>query len=175
MFVIIHTILQFIAGGIAVYLVLSELYRQHKNLSFVWTVWKRFRISMFLQTFVLIIVIFSALMLLNKHVPFLKYGWLNLITKNGGNIILAPVVAGVDSPYLLLRIFPPIFLFFLLLCVPFFAETEEKIFRRGFHTWGKMIRQSIYFGLFHLTVGISVSVALVLIIPGFFLVQTPDL
>jgi len=37
------------------------------------------------------------------------------------------------------------------------ARLEENIFRRGIHTWGKMIQKSIIFGLMHLIIGIPLG------------------
>ncbi|MCX6736203.1 MAG: hypothetical protein NTZ13_03920 [Candidatus Parcubacteria bacterium] len=164
----VYIVFQLLAAGFAVYTVFSELYRNKENLSFIWNIWRRFRLGMFLQVLVLIVVMITTAVFLSQNVPYLHYGWLNIILKNGGNIIIAPVVVGTQSPYLAVRILPPIFLFALLLAVPFMANFEERIFRKGYYTWGKMIQHSIYFGIVHLIAGISLAVAIALIIPGLF-------
>lgn len=150
----VYIVFQLLAAGFAVYTVFSELYRNKENLSFIWSIWKRFRFGMLLQVLVLIVIVIITATFLNQNVPYLHYGWLNLILKNGGNIIIAPVVAGTQSQYVFVRVLPPIFLFALILAVPFMANFEERIFRKGYHTWGKMIQHSVYFGLMHLAAGI---------------------
>jgi len=164
----VYIILQLLAAGFAVYTVSSELYRNKKELPFIWEIWKRFRFWMFIQVFILIVIVFTVAIFLGNHIPYLHYGWLHLILEKGGSIITTPIAAGAHSPHIMLRILPPIFLFTLLVSVPFLANGEERIFRKGYHTWGKMIRQSIRFGLVHLIAGIPISLGIALIIPGLF-------
>jgi len=164
----VYLIFQLLAAGFAIFTVSSELYRNRKNLPFIWTIWKRFRFGIFLQAFVLVVIVLVVCVFLSKTVPFLHYGWLHLILENGGNIITAPFLAASQSEYIGLRMITPIFLFCLLLAVPFLAEGEERIFRKGYHTWKNMIQRSVYFGLIHLVVGVPLSVAITLIIPGLF-------
>jgi len=164
----IYIVLRLLAVLCAVCLVFSELYRNRKNFPFIWEIWKRFRPGMFIQVFVLIIIVFTTAVFLSKHVPYLHYGWMNLILKNGGNIVTGPVLSIAHSEYGVLRILPPVFLFVFLLSIPFLANGEEKIFRKGYHTRGKMIRQSVRSGLVHLVAGIPLAVGIALIIPGLF-------
>jgi len=164
----VYLIFQLLAAGFAVFTVSSELYRNRKNLPFIWMIWKRFRFGMFLETFVLVVVVLVTCVFLSKNIPFLHYGWLHLILERGGNIITAPFLMASQSEHIGLRVLTPIFLFFLLFAIPFLAEGEEQIFRKGYYTWGKMLQRSIYFGLIHLVVGVPFSVAITLIIPGMF-------
>jgi len=163
-----NIIAQIFFGGFAVYAVYSELYRRRNELSFILTIWKRFRFGMFLQTFILALTVISTFVFLNRQSAFFHYGWLHIIFENGGNIILAPIVSGSQSTHLAIRLLTPVFLYSLILVLPFFAQTEENCFRRGYHTMSEIILQSVYFGLVHLVVGISLSIAVALIIPGFF-------
>ncbi|MEB3356457.1 MAG: tetratricopeptide repeat protein [Synechococcales bacterium] len=55
----------------------------------------------------------------------------------------------------------------LLLGIPFWARLEERIFRQGAHTWGKICLRSTQFGLIHLVAGIPILAGFVLIVPGF--------
>ncbi|MGF1497589.1 MAG: tetratricopeptide repeat protein [Elainellaceae cyanobacterium] len=55
----------------------------------------------------------------------------------------------------------------LVLGIPFWARLEERIFRRGAHTWGKICLRSTQFGLIHLIAGIPILAGFVLIVPGF--------
>ncbi|MFA5830631.1 MAG: hypothetical protein WC878_02255 [Candidatus Paceibacterota bacterium] len=164
----VYIVLRLLAVLCAVCLVSSELYRNRKNLPFIWEIWKRFRPGMFIQVFVLIIIVLATAVFLSNHVPYLHYGWMHLILKNGGNIVTGPVLSVAHSEYMVLRILPPVFLFVFLLVIPFLANGEEKIFRKGYHTRGKMIRQSIRFGLVHLVAGIPIAAGIALIVPGLF-------
>lgn len=51
--------------------------------------------------------------------------------------------------------------------LPFWAEFEERMFRQGVTAWGKIVVQSIKFGLLHITAGIPICIALTLAVPGF--------
>lgn len=55
----------------------------------------------------------------------------------------------------------------LLFGIPFWARLEERIFRRGAHTWRQIAVRSTQFGLVHLLAGIPILGGLVLILPGF--------
>jgi tetratricopeptide (TPR) repeat protein len=59
------------------------------------------------------------------------------------------------------------FWFLLILGIPFWARLEERIFRRGAHTWRQITIRSTQFGLIHLLAGIPILGGLVLILPGF--------
>lgn len=61
---------------------------------------------------------------------------------------------------------PPLWLLFILV-LPAWAEMEEKIFRRGADTWGRMVVNSLGFGFVHLIMGIPIFVGLVLSVTGF--------
>ncbi|MBD1920609.1 hypothetical protein H6F77_05840 [Microcoleus sp. FACHB-831] len=60
----------------------------------------------------------------------------------------------------------PIWMVFIL-SVPFWAEAEEKWFRKGVRSWKGMTINSLKFGLMHLTAGIPLCWALSLSVPGF--------
>lgn len=54
----------------------QEFYRFRHNLRFIWTVWSRFRIGMFLQTLVMLLLVMIFITILIE-VPIIKYGWFN--------------------------------------------------------------------------------------------------
>jgi membrane protease YdiL (CAAX protease family) len=108
---------------------------------------------------------------------FLKWGWGNLIFGNTANLALQPIdtayqasqkvneLQGNSFDYGWLFLFPVWLL--LILVLPFWAEIEENIFRKGVHSWKKIATNSINFGLIHLTMGIPICWALTLALPGF--------
>ncbi len=61
---------------------------------------------------------------------------------------------------------PSIWLLFVLV-LPTWAELEEKLFRQGANTWGRMTLNSLGFGLVHLTMGIPICFGLTLSVTGF--------
>ncbi len=142
------------------------LYSNRRNYNFVWSVLRRFRIKMFLECFGLILVtVICAFALIS--VPGLKYGWLHLFG-GSGNILVAPVVELSSSTTPWIRLFVPLFLLAFAFMLPFFANWEEKEFRKGYLDHSSIIKQSIMFGLIHCTVGIPISIGIALIIPGLF-------
>lgn len=64
-------------------------------------------------------------------------------------------------------IFLVVFWLLLILLLPFWANLEEQMFRKGAHTWGKIAVRSMLFGFAHLFAGIPILGGVVLIVPGF--------
>lgn len=148
--------------------VVYELYTQRNRLGFVWSVWKRFRPLMLVEVLFTLILTITMIVGLWTYVPFLHWGWLNLFVSGGGNVILAPVAEGSESSSMIVRMLPPIFFVAILVAFPFMAHYEEEKYRRGYHEWRDIARQSVKFGLVHLWVGIPLAAGIGLIIPGFF-------
>lgn len=160
--------IQIFAVGFALLNVAMALYDNRKNFDFVWSVWKRFHFFALLQIIGIIFLIFFSYKALVFLSPVFGYGWLNFFSRTGGNILISPVLTAFNSDIFIVRCVPAFFLFAFLFSLPFMARLEENIFRRGCHTWGKMFRQSIFFGLMHIIIGIPIGVAIALIIPGLF-------
>lgn len=153
---------------IATVSIAQVLYINRGRMGFVWSIWKRFRLMMLVEILFVLILTITVIATLCIYIPFLRWGWLNLFISGGGNILIAPVVEGSESSSMLVRILPPIFFVALLVALPFIAHCEEEIFRRGYHEWGEIARQSVKFGLVHILVGIPLAAGIALIIPGFF-------
>lgn len=129
--------------------------------------------------------------------PFLRWGWATAVFGQPGNVIFQPfhllsqgfgfgVAAGGAiapsslAPLAMLASAPapsswltPATLFILgfwwvlLMGIPFWSHLEERIFRRGAHSWRKIAVRSTQFGLVHLLAGIPILGGFVLILPGF--------
>lgn len=138
------------------------------NFGFVKQVWMRFRVGMFLQCLLLLILTFVVGALLVIYVPGLKYGWLHLFVSGGGNVFIAPVTDASSSDYAILRLVPIAFCLALLVAIPFLAKLEEDIFRRGYTDWKNIWWQSTKFGLIHCVVGIPIGFGISLIMSGLF-------
>jgi hypothetical protein len=146
----------------------STLISERGNYHFIWSVWRRFRVTMFLECLVLAVLLVTAVVLL-LQVPFLKFGWTSLFYNGeAGNILFAPIAAGRESSNPYVRFLVPSFLVFLIVTFPFLAHFEEKTFRKGYNTWGQITKKSIEFGLIHCVAGIPIGAGIALIIPGFF-------
>lgn len=144
------------------------LYTNRDRLRFVWSVWKRFRPLMLVEVLAALVLTITVGMTLWTYVPFLHWGWFNLFVSGGGNVLFSPVVEGSESSSMLVRMLPPFFFVALLVAFPFLAHYEEEKYRRGYHEWREIARQSVKFGLVHLWVGIPLAVGIGLILPGFF-------
>lgn len=152
---------------IAVASVVLPLISERRNYEFVWQVWKRFRIKMFVQVFGIILLTIAVVIAL-WEVPGLKWGWINFFFGGGGNMLIKPITDGSQSTHVLIRLMVPLFFFALMLVLPFLARSEEKSFRKGYNEWGPIIKQSVKFGLVHCLVGVPLAAGIALIIPGFF-------
>ena len=141
---------------------------ERNNLGFAKQVWRQFRIGMFFQCFLLLVLTIVVAVLLVTHVPGLKYGWMHLFVSNGGNALIAPVTDASSSDYLLLRLVPIAFCLALLVAIPFLAKFEEEMFRKSHTEWKSIWWQSTKFGLIHCLVGIPIGFGIALIMSGLF-------
>lgn len=140
---------------------------ERRNYQFVWSVWRRFRFKMFFECLGLFVLIAAAMALL-WQVPGLNWGWLNLFSNTGGNMLTQPVHEGLKSTNQLIRLLVPMFFIALAVAVPFLAKAEEEHFRKGVTDWGDIIKKSISFGLIHCLAGIPLASGIALILSGLF-------
>lgn len=154
---------------LAVGRVILTLVSERRNYQFVWSVWRRFRIKIFFECLAIItLTIATAIALL--QIPGFNYGWINLFSSggDGGNMLIKPIIDGSDSNNVLIRSMVPVFFIVLTFVLPFLAQTEEKIFRKGHDDWGTITKQSIKFGLVHCLVGVPLAAGIALILTGLF-------
>ena len=163
----------------AVFLLIArELWTRRSKINFVYKIYFCSGILSYFRAFLIAcITIFIGSIIYIYAPDFLKWGWGNLIFGNSANLALQPIDTayqasqkvneiqgnGFDYGWLFLL---PVWLL-LILVLPFWAEVEEKMFRKGAHSWKKMAINSLNFGLIHLTMGIPICWALTLSIPGF--------
>ena len=140
---------------------------ERRNYQFVWSVWRRFRVKMFFECLVLFVLTIVIAVLL-WQVPGLHYGWLNLFSSNGGNMLIQPVQEGSKSTNELVRLSVPLFFIALAVGLPFLAKSEEEGFRKGVIEWGDITKKSIKFGLIHCLVGVPLAAGIALILSGLF-------
>ncbi len=146
-----------------------------KNRILFLKIWKNVRVTMFFECMGVILIVISAWYGLS-YIPFLSYGWTSLIYDNPSNIGIGSVTqlsqtlshstTGITS--IGFAVITPLFFLLLFFCLPSFAHTEEKIFRKNTTGWGLITIKSILFGLIHCIVGVSLSVGFALAIGGFF-------
>jgi hypothetical protein len=92
----------------------------------------------------------------------LQFSWMQLLATKGENAQGSnQMLSGAMIPY-----FGPIFLLLLFVNLPRLAAAEEEEFRLGTKNWKHAVPRSISFGLMHMIVGLPLSVALALSIPG---------
>lgn len=155
-----------------IYFVLSaiakSLYRNRDKKSFAVSIWKKFSLKMFTEVILIMVITILFFLLLYNNIFFLRYGWLNLFIKNGGNILFLPVQKFVNLSSVIIKLSILLFALAIFIILPFEAFEEEKIFRKGFIEWKDIIRQSVKFGFMHLIMGIPTAVGISLIIPGLF-------
>lgn len=160
--------LRFVLPILAIVSVARALYVNRRHLNFIPLVWRRFTLKIFVEVFVLGTLTLLAIYLLDAYVPALGWGWPSLFGVAASNMAVSPVTEGTDSPNLMIRLLVPFFLAALLITLPLLAGAEERIFRKGRHSWREITIASIIFGLVHMVVGVPLCAGLVLIGPGFF-------
>ena len=165
----IFVILKYLALAYAFYFLVRMIYDAFTDISFISFVWKRVRPKMVAEAFGVLILVASSFVLLSLLVPFMRLGWMNFFTAEGGNIILTPIADLTQTNHDFLRYAPVGLLLVLLFIVPFFVKIEEEIFRYGHTTSGAVVWWSVIFGLAHLILGIPIAAGVSLIILGLFL------
>lgn len=133
-------------------------------------VWRGFRPLKVLEALGMLVAVASTFLFLYRFIPVFGWGWWSLIIgrKGGGNIVVAPVMEGVESGIPAFQIGVICFFLMLILIMPFTAYAEEKIFRKGHNDKRSLIKQSVKFGLAHLLVGVPIAAGFALIIAGLF-------
>lgn len=158
--------------------IIRELWENRSKLSFVINIYFKSGILSYFRALSIVAITITLGIVVYLHVPeFLRWGWGSLIFGNSGNVALQPLTTasqagqkvseiqgnGFDYRWIFMI---PVWMIFIL-GFPFWAEVEEKIFRRGVHSWKGITISSIKFGLIHLIMGIPVCWALTLSVPGF--------
>lgn len=155
-----------------------ELWTRRSKITFVDKIYFGQGVFAYLRAFFIAIITIVLGSVIYIYSPdFLRWGWGNLIFGNTANLALQPIdtayqasqklneIQGNNFDYGWIFLFPVWLL--LILVLPFWAEIEEKIFRKGVHSWKKISINSLNFGLIHLTMGIPICWALTLALPGF--------
>jgi membrane protease YdiL (CAAX protease family) len=91
---------------------------------------------------------------------FLTWSWLSLFSEQPTNVMLQPFSSGSV-------IFIILFWFILSLSVPYLAKLEEETFRSNKFTQKDRIKTSIIFGLLHMTMGVNLSIAIIIGLMGY--------
>lgn len=149
--------------------VVSAFFLNRNKASFIGLILARINHRVVLECLAVVMLVGISYYALAAYVPALSFGWMHLFYENGGNMIINPIYEASNSESLYLRFITPAFLILLMAAMPFMVHMEENIFRRGYHDWKNIIRQSLLFGFIHMTVGVSISVAFILCGVGFFL------
>jgi len=147
-----------------------NLYANREEMDFVWSIWKRFRIIMFIEVLGVICLTITALILMMEYIPFLKWGWWALFSNSsiGGNIFIAPIYEGFQSSNALLQTLAFLFFAALLIVLPFSAKWEEEAFRKNHVAWNDIAIQSTKFGFVHLLFGVPLAAGFALTGVGFY-------
>lgn len=157
-------------------LVLEELWINRSKFKFVLEIYFS-GVLAYLRAFLIALTTITLAIGIYPFVPaFLRWGWGSLISSGPTNVLLQPfdtmekvgaasVAQGssVNWGAILIVLFWAVLVFIL----PFWAQTEELIFRKGVNSWGKICWKSLQFGLTHLIVGIPFYMGFVLAVPGF--------
>lgn len=152
-------ILRFLIAAFVLYTIGSIIYENRNKLDFLKLIWSSITIRIILECIGVIFMVLVAAFYLDQ-IKILSYGWSDLVFERGGNITTA-AFSGNTIVY-------AIFLTLLLPALPFLAHIEEKVFRSNVTKLPKIILMSVLFGLVHMIMGIPLSFALALIIPGFY-------
>ncbi len=159
-------------------LIARELWTRRLKINFVYKIYFGSGILSYFRAFLIAVVTIVFGSVVYIYAPeFLRWGWGNLVFGNTANLALQPIDTAYQASQKLNEMqgnsfdygwifLLPVWLL-LVLVLPFWAEIEEKIFRKGVHSWKKIAINSLNFGVIHLTMGIPICWALTLSLPGF--------
>lgn len=123
---------------------------------------------MLFEVLLIIILVVTSLLSLLYLIPYTSYGWTQLLTSQGTNVLVIPITESRDSDNPIFHLLGFGFLLLVIWVLPFLAKMEEDIFRRGKIELNEITKNSILFGLIHLLVGIPLAAGIALINTGFF-------
>jgi len=89
----------------------------------------------------------------------MSWSWLSLFGSSGTNLN----TVGSTIPY-----YGIVFCAVLFLALPELARIEEEMFRKGTTSWLNALKRSTVFGLTHMLSGVSLGIAIGLIVAGLF-------
>lgn len=146
--------------------IVATLVLARKRYQLVITIWQRFTLGIFLRALCTLAVVIVTSSLLYQFIPVLRFSWLHLLNLKAGNILVSPVIDGGVSSSKWVQILPIVFVLVFAYAMHFMVETEEKQFRQGHATWGRILPMSLAFGLVHCIVGVPLAVGLGLSVAG---------
>lgn len=150
------------------FMLVSSVRRHWKNRRFVWEIWSGFRPLMLVEILAVLAATIAAAVLLDDLGRPFTWGWYKLLTGHDGNAGVQPILDMGRSGYALLWVVAVAVFCLLLVLMPFFAHSEEVDFRKGRETWKRILPTSLKFGLWHMVVGVPLSVGLALALPGLY-------
>ncbi len=161
----IVSVLFFVLIGV---MLVNSVRRRWKNRRFVWEVWSGFRPLMLIEILVVLAATVTVAVLLDGIGAPFSWGWYKLLTGHSGNVGVTPILDVGRSGYVLLWAAAIGVFCLLLVLMPFFAHSEEVDFRKGRETWKRILPTSLKFGLWHMWVGVPLSVGIALSLPGLY-------
>ena len=116
----------------------------------------------YLRAFGLVLLITPCVIAIyNLPLPsFFTWSWLSLFDEQPTNVMLQPFSSGSV-------IFIILFWIILSLSLPYLAKLEEETFRSNKFTQKDRIKTSIIFGLLHMTMGVCLSIAIIIGLIGY--------
>jgi hypothetical protein len=132
----------------------------------IWEIFSQITSEMVFQNAVAIVVALGMSKVLKKAWPILNWSWLSLFAKKGStkdsgtNIQLLPAK---------IKYFGLVFIVLIGINLPLFAQLEEQLFRQGTRSWSHGVVLSLFFGLVHCLVSVSLGVALAQSMVGLWL------
>lgn len=144
------------------------LWDNRRRLGSVWRLyssgWREYARALTLSVATLTVAIVAY----DSAPAWLRWSWFGMIPDTpGGSVVTAPLtVSQSHSSAWVGALAVLAFYTALLLVMPFVARREEEIFRAGHVDRGRIVWQSLKFGLMHILVGVPVVIALTLALPG---------
>lgn len=139
-----------------------------KRLPILWHTWKNINWCVARTAVLLVAYALAAAFIVDQYWLWGNYSLWHLFGfDDRGNFSLQIFKVGHGFTGLSNTLFTINVLVFKLFLVPHFAWAEEYIFRRKVITFWKRLAMSVLFGLAHIIAGVSIGVALVLIVHGF--------
>jgi hypothetical protein len=132
----------------------------------IWEIFSQITTDMVFQNAVAIAVVIGLSKALKKAWPVLNWSWLSLFAEKG-----SAKDSGTNIQFLPAKIkyFGLLFVVILGINLPLLAQLEEQLFRQGTRSWSHGVVLSLFFGLVHCLVGVSLGIGLAQSIVGLWL------
>lgn len=154
---------------VAAFIILvSSFITERGIIRYSFQIYQKISRKVLLEAFLMTIVT-GSIVLLFMQLSALQFSWMIYVFGANVNLLLDPLLVHTYSEGTVNWILGGMLYAFLMIVLPFYAQFEERIFRKGGNTWRKIILRAIGFGLIHAVFGVPLLGAFAVMALGLFL------